>query len=747
MKKLKNWIYYLIVSGFFFLCIRFILNLAVKKGVAAPPPVQSSWQHFLLTLDHALHHPLAILLLQIITIVAAARLLGYLFNKMRQPAVIGEIVAGILLGPTLLGHYLPEVSGFIFPPDSEGNLQFLSQIGLVLFMFAVGMELDFGILKGKAKDALIISHTGIWLSFTLGILLAYFFYDRYAPEDTPFISFALFTGTAMSITAFPVLARVVQERGLLRKPLGSLALTSAAVDDITAWCLLAAVVAVVKAGTATGAMYNILFTLVYVLFMLLLVRPFMKRVGEVYNRKKTMSRWIIAISFLVLLFSAYVADLLGIHALFGAFLAGIVMPPSLNFRRILTEKTEDVALVLFLPLFFVYSGLRTKLGLLNSTQLWLDTAWVVAFAVGGKFIGAFAAARFSRYPLFESLSLGALMNTRGLMELVVLNIGLDLGVLSPEIFSMLVVMALLTTFMTGPLLELIQYFFKPKEKEEPRHKPRYKVLVSFANPAKAVKLLRIASGFAGRGDQGLITALHLSHTDEINPLEAPKVEAEVFSPIRQAARELNLDVQPVHKFTHDFSRDLMSIAHKGHYDLLLMGAGQSIYQGSLLGNIVGITAKALNPEKLLGTITGKETILPGDELFDDKTRLFLEGGKCSVGVYIDRNLKTLNRIFIPITGNADMFLLVYARRLQKNAGSAIVLYDPELVLDEELLHEDLQPGKPDTEVELLRQRQVLNRAFTGDADLLLVSHPGWKSLLAGKRVDTGDLPSTLIVRP
>lgn len=739
MKKSSSLLYYLALAGVCFFVMRFLV-LKMPFDDFQVAGTQSSWSQFLDSVQFTLHHPLSVLLLQIITILFAARFLGYLFSKIRQPAVIGEIVAGILLGPTLLGHYFPEISTFIFPENSFGNLQFISQVGLILFMFAIGMELDFGMLKGKAKNALIISHTAVWLSFTLGVVLAYYMYDRYAVPGSPFLSFALFVGISMSITAFPVLARVVQERGLMKTPLGGLAMTAAAIDDITAWCLLAAVVAVVKAGTAAGAVYNILFTFAYVLSMLVLVRPFMKRIGEIYGRKKQLSRSVIAIAFLVLLISAYIADLLGIHALFGAFLAGIVMPPSLNFRRILTEKTEDVALIIFLPLFFVYSGLRTKLGLLDNAQLWNHTLIIIAFATVGKFFGAYLGSRLTRQTLSDSLKMGALMNTRGLMELVVLNIGLDLGVLSQQIFSMLVVMALVTTFMTGPLLELIQFVV---DKKSPRKEPesnKFKVLVSFANPNKIPKLLRVAALFTHNSDKGAITVLHLSNTNEVNYLEANQVENEIFSTIQKAAKEEKLQVEPAHLFTHEYSRDLLDFAKKGHFDLLLMGAGQSIYQGSLLGSIMGFTVNVLNPEKLIGSITRKESLFPGDELIDEKTRNFLESGKTSVGVMVDRGLETPKFLYVFISGNADLFLVKYARMFERNNENVVIHFvDPKSVMDKDLMfdsaHEDVHLSTH------------IPTPIDVSKGLLVCSHSGFRYVDLDKSIHNPHLPSILIIKP
>jgi Kef-type K+ transport system membrane component KefB len=287
------------------------------------------------TFSENLGHSLPMLIIQIITIIAFSRFLGLFFSRIGQPSVIGEILAGILLGPSLLGLYFPEISAAIFPVSSLGNLQFLSQIGLILFMFVIGMELDVSVLKSKARDAIFISHVSIVFPFSLGVGLAYLTFQEFAPQNIRFISFALFMGISMSVTAFPVLARIVQERGLTKSKLGIIAITSAAIDDVTAWCLLAIVIAIVKAGAFSPAIVTIGLSLVYVLFMLLVLRPFLNRLGSIYSNKESISKGIIALVFLIMLCSAWATEVIGIHALFGAFLAGVVMPPNLNFRKIL----------------------------------------------------------------------------------------------------------------------------------------------------------------------------------------------------------------------------------------------------------------------------------------------------------------------------------------------------------------------------------------------------------------------------
>ncbi len=364
MNKFKNTIFYIAVTGGFTALIFWIVSkgkiLETGRNIIAPTSNGDYFNQFIDSLTHNLQHPLAILLLQIITIIIVARVFGWIFRKIGQPSVIGEIIAGIFLGPSLVGMYFPEYSALLFPTESLGNLQFLSQIGLILFMFVVGMELDLKVLKNKANDAVVISHASIIFPFALGIGLSYFVYNQFAPEGVEFLSFSLFMGIAMSITAFPVLARIVQERGIHKTKLGAIVITCAAADDITAWCILAAVIAIVKAGTFASSMYVILLALVYVLAMLFVVKPFLKKVGDLYATRDNLSKPVVAIFLLTLIISSYLSEVIGIHALFGAFLTGAIMPDITKIRNIIIEKVEDIALILLLPLFFVFTGLTNS---------------------------------------------------------------------------------------------------------------------------------------------------------------------------------------------------------------------------------------------------------------------------------------------------------------------------------------------------------------------------------------------------
>lgn len=468
MSKFKQGFSYLTITSALIAFMYWIIFLGAKMEQGDAPAAAAGDQSadFLGTIMHNFQHPLALLLAQIATIIVVARVFGWVCTKIKQPVVVGEMIAGIMLGPSFLGMHFPELLADLFPKQSLGNLQFISQIGLILFMYIVGMEISLKTLKDKAYDAVVISHASIFIPFTLGVGLAYFLYQDFAPANVPFSAFALFSGVAMSITAFPVLARIVQERGINKTKLGTIALTCAAADDVSAWCILAALIAFVKAGTFINGLYTIGLSIVYVVIMIKLVRPFLERISEKHSAAESISRPVVAIFFLVLILSAYAAEIVGIHALFGAFMAGAIMPDNEKFRQIFIEKVQDVALVLLLPLFFVFTGLRTQVGLLNDPLLWQITALIIVVAVLGKFAGSALAARFVGQSWKDSLSVGALMNTRGLMELVVLNIGYDLGVISAEIFTMMVLMAIITTCMTGPALDIINRIFKPEPKGE-----------------------------------------------------------------------------------------------------------------------------------------------------------------------------------------------------------------------------------------------------------------------------------------
>ncbi len=395
---------------------------------------------------------LALLLLQILVIIGFAKGLSRVLRFLGQPAVVVEILAGIVLGPSVLGAVAPHAKDWLFPASSFASLGMLSQIGLTLYMFVVGMQLDTNIARRRAGAVVLVSHTSILLPFFLGCCAAWALYGQLASPGAPFTSFALFMGVALSVTAFPVLARILSERRLTGSPMGALALTCAAVGDVTAWCLLAVVVAFARSGSPMGGVATVAGAAVFAAVMLFAVRPLMARLLADVRRgehpDKTWMAWVLV----YLLLSALAAQAVGIHALFGAFIAGVAMPASSALRTTVTERVEYVAEIVLLPLFFALSGLNTDIGLISGLGPWLICAAIIALAVVGKMAGGVFAARANRIPWGDAFVLGALLNTRGLMELVVLNIGYQMGLLPQRTFTMLIIMALVTTVMTGPLV-------------------------------------------------------------------------------------------------------------------------------------------------------------------------------------------------------------------------------------------------------------------------------------------------------
>lgn len=754
MRRFRNLFFiYTLTIGCFSALIYWIVQsgkvLETGRNVHITANGTSHWTEFLNTISQNFSHPLALLLAQIITIITVARLLGWICKKIGQPTVIGEIAAGILLGPSFAGMYFPGFSMALFPEQSLGNLQFLSQIGLILFMFMVGMELDIKTLKTKAQDAVVISHASIIIPFALGMGLAYFIYSSFAPQGIQFLSFALFLGIAMSITAFPVLARIVQERGIHKTRLGAIVITCAAVDDITAWCILAGVIAIVKAGSFGSSVYIILLAVGYVLVMFYVVKPFLKRVGDLYPSRENMSKPIVAIFFLTLIMSSYATEMIGIHALFGAFMAGTIMPDNMKFRNILIEKIEDVALVLLLPLFFVFTGLRTEIGLLNDVFLWKITGLIILVAVTGKFIGSALAARFVGQNWRDSLSIGALMNTRGLMELVVLNIGYDLGVLSPKIFAMMVIMALVTTFMTGPALDLINRIFRKNSSqafEEISQISKYKVLISFANPEKGKVLLRLANNLVKKmNSNAAVTVMHLSPNNELNQVNIDEYEHDSFAPVIEESKVLNQKITTLFKVTNDIMSEISEVANKGDYDLLLVGLGQSIFEGSLLGRILGFTTRIIDPDRFFNTVTGKEKLFERSP-FEESTRMILARSEVPVGILLDKNLSKTEKVFMPIFDLKDAFLIKYAQKLISNSGAQVTILDANGQVKESGMKElirEIEQNAPN-HIYLLNQTVVAKDALQ-QQDLMIVSLDSWKRLIEKQTVWLTNTPSVLII--
>lgn len=390
-------------------------------------------------------------LVALTVIMVTARLVGALFKRLHQPAVIGEVVGGILLGPSLLGRLSPEAAAVLLPAEAAPFLGVIAQLGVILYMFLVGLELDLRVLRSRVAITVAISVTSIIVPFALGAAMAWALFETLAPAGVGFTSFALFLGVSMSITAFPVLARVLSDRGLQRTDMGIVALTCAAINDAIAWCLLAFVVGVTQ-STTSAAVQTVALTAVYIALMLTVGRRAMAAMVERFDRSPRIGERSLALVLVAVLLSAVATEFIGIHAIFGAFLIGAIIPHESVIARHVTERLEDIVRVMFLPAFFAFTGLRTEIGLVNTLNDWLLCGAIIAVATAGKFGGTALASKAVGLDWRDSAALGILMNTRGLVELIVLNIGLDLGVISPRLFTMLVIMALVTTIMTSPIL-------------------------------------------------------------------------------------------------------------------------------------------------------------------------------------------------------------------------------------------------------------------------------------------------------
>jgi len=666
-----------------------------------------------------LHHPLSILLIQIIAVLLMVRLFGFLFKHIGQPGVIGEIVAGIVLGPSVLGYFFPDVFQALFPPESLTNLEFLRQVGLVLFMLVIGMELDFSVLKNKINETLVISHAGILVPFFLGIVASYWIYEEYAAAQTAFLPFALFIGISMSITAFPVLARIIQERNMTKTSLGTLAIASAANDDVTAWCLLAVVIAIAKAGTFASALYAIGLTALYIIIMFMVVRPFLKKVGEVYANQEVINKTFVALILLILIISSTLTEIIGIHALFGAFMAGVVMPPSIGFRKVMMEKVEDIALVFFLPLFFAFTGLRTEIGLINSPALWGVCLLLITVAVAGKLGGCAVAARLVGESWKDSFTIGTLMNTRGLMELVALNIGYEMGVLPPSIFVILVIMALVTTFMTTPLLHLVERIFARREE---RLSAKLKLVFCFGRPESGRSLLSIFFLLFGKKMKAAqVVAAHFTVGTDLNPLNAEQYVRDSFSLVDEKASELGLSVENRYRVTDKLVQDMIRLARKERPDMFLLGAG-SKYRPDTAGS---------NGVLWLS-------------LFRDKIDDVMEQVKCPVAVFVNRGYSGSSPVSFVLGGVIDAFLLTYLESmLEGGAQVHLFLFDT----DDEAFRQSTDP------ILAKYSSQIRTQPFSGAANLtsaakdglLVMSHLSYTKLSEEEEVFR-DLPSLLVIR-
>lgn len=696
---------------------------------------ESAFDTFRNVLTGNLNTGISVLLMQIIIVLLAVRLFSYLFRYIGQPGVIGEIVAGIVLGPSLLGYFFPDIFGFLFRPESLTNLELISQLGLILFMFVIGMELDFGEIKKKINETLVISHAGILVPFFLGIIASYWVYEEYASSQTSFLPFALFIGISMSITAFPVLARIIQERGMTKTPVGIISIASAANDDVTAWCLLAIVIAIAKAGTLVSAVYAIILTFAYIIIMFCVVRPFLKRIGNVYATGEVINKTFVSFIFLILVISATLTELIGIHALFGAFMAGVVMPSNVGFRKVMMEKVEDISLVFFLPLFFAYTGLHTEIGLIDSPQLWIICGLFILVAVLGKFGGCALAARLVGESWKDSLTIGTLMNTRGLMELIALNIGYEMGVLPPSVFVILVIMALVTTFMTTPSLSFIDKFYA--KKAEKKNKSQ-KLLLCFGRPESGEELLAVYYLLFGKLlNRVRIIAAHYTVGTDLNPVKAEQYARDSFVALKIEAQRLNISVDERYKVTDKLMYEIAQLTKSEKAGMLLIGSSFRSIEEAIIEkkeNASGILSSLLNLVK-------NSSLNMTAPLLREKAENIADLVRCPVAVFVGRNECKPQRVSFLLGGAADNFLLPLVR-----AAVEYGVHSVDIFLFKGLYPEIIElSGAYPEKINLIEFTELFELNHTKNS-MLVISHEVCAGLLEEPGL-SGHLPSLLVVRP
>lgn len=717
----KDLLYYgtLLIIG-----IATVLYLSYKTNLSSGPmedtTLGNAFEIFVDVLNGHLVSSFGLLLLQVIVILIFARLVAWTFTKMGQPSVVGEILAGIMLGPSVLGWLWPEAFLFLFPESSLHNINLLSQFGLILFMFVIGMELDLEEIKDKLRQSIVIAHSGIIVPFVLGALLSVVLFEEYGGSESTVLTFALFVGISLSVTAFPVLARIIQEQGKMKSHLGVLSMASAANGDITAWCLLAVIIAIAQAGSPLSALYTVFFAAIYMLIMFVVVRPTFALIGATYKTREVAGKGVVALSFVVLLISAYITEILGLHALFGAFIAGVVMPNNLSFRHMLTEKVEDVSLSIFLPLFFVSSGLSTQIGLLNTSTHWWLTLIITLVAIVGKVWGTYMACRVVGEGRRDSLYMGVLMNTRGLMELVILSMGLELGIISLEIYTMLVIMTLVTTFMTTPTLNLIGKIW-PIRQLISAGVERLRVLFSFGRRETGVVMMNVVESFySDIPSQVDMIGMHLTFGADTSKSDAEMYRAENFAPIQEHAHCRGYQVSEYYEVTDNPLRSIVAATERKAADLLIVGAGLNL---SSHPEDQAISEQHRHYRSRFGTsLASLSSFFNLQVLFRDRTEDFVRIEHCHVGVLLDRGL------------------VAPAKRIGVVASS--YSQDYHQLIELLLTHSSAEVLQYETLDEI-----ALSPSPESPCDLLLIPYDLWKVELSAQPDIPHHIPTTLLLQP
>ena len=599
------------------------------------------------------------LLVQIAVILLMARLMGGIMQFIGQPRVVGEMLGGIILGPSVLG--LLDHGAWLeilFPVHTGADpypfLNVLSQLGVVLFMFLVGLELDMKLLRNQGKALLITGGTSVAGPMVCGAVLGWILFHDFHGSAGGHLVFSLFIGTAMCITAFPVLARIIHERNLQHSRVGTFSLACGALNDVVGWCLLAMVIAVSASyglGTAksgqplVSALMTLVWTAIFGAFMLLVMPKILRRLQGLYERRGYLSQDTLALIMLLVLASSAITEWIGIQAIFGGFLLGMAMPAESKFVRHITEKLEDFILLFLLPIFFAFTGLRTRIGLLNSSHLWMICLLVVCIATASKTLFSFFAARFAGLSWRQSGVLGSLMNARGLVELIVLNIGLNLHVLSPQMFAIMVIMALATTFSTTPLLYLIYSPGRQRRDEAAEElKPapgEARALVPVSSTQTASGLVRVGALLLGAG-KGRLCVLHLNNPDEQERRRKAFYTSD--DPIERALRQagaMNIPINAVGFVSTDVASDIMLTANRYDVQWIVLGGHQGMFTTSALGRIA-------------------------DEVIQHSNR--------NVAILVEKNSQSIQRIMVPYIGeNQDVAALRAADQISQSQGARVTI--------------------------------------------------------------------------
>jgi Kef-type K+ transport system membrane component KefB len=607
-----------------------------KPVLSTPSGVSPAGEKFTATkARESFGHLVAVFLLAVAIVMLVARLFGALAVRISQPRVMGEVVAGIALGPTIFGWLAPGLQATIFPADILPAFGIAANLGLVFYMFLVGLELDPKQLKGRVSQAAAISNTSVALPMVLGIAVALPLYKLVGP-DKKFLAFALFMGVAMSITAFPVLARILVERRMLKRPVGALTLACAAIDDVTAWFLIALATAVATAGGTSEVIKTILLAIAFTLFMVLIVRRLLARASTAFDEAgRVPGGWIVAI-FAGILLSAFATEEIGIAVIFGAFIMGMVMPRNAGLTEDVTHRVEDFVVILLLPMFFAYTGLRTNIGLLDRPLLWGITLLLIAVAVIGKFFGAMLAARITGFGWKPAAVIGTLMNTRGLTELIVLNLALEKGVISEALFAMLVIMALVTTFMAGPLLKLLdpknEYGAPVEEELEQARRVSSAEFPELPVPEKSI-LLAPQTEAATAQLRGLAEPLAESDPPReliVARLVQPPRRADLSGGLQQQNKLLTQATNEVTFARLDLmdkgiaargvafvspnpGRDLARLAKSEEVDLLLMDGRRPLLGGGVPRGDVGVVLAEAECDVAVLVAATDQAVVPGPE--------------------------------------------------------------------------------------------------------------------------------------